>query len=504
MSGAHSGDSRQSRHAGERTALRVHNPSTQGLLDQLREAVGALRAAVDNGDVDCGDVLGVAAQVHEIGEQVRGVHYAVVGMADASGWWGVAGYTSTNAWLRHTHLLGARGAHKVSVTARWLGNQPEVAAALADGDITEAHVQAMRAVVTASPARAAAFAAVAGDFVTIAQNADAEFLARVMRSWGDTVDEQASDDDARRSHEKRGLFLSPVGDGWDIRGWLSGADGAELAGLLNERVAQTRRDNPDLTLSASQRRADALLDLARAAAAGGYSPAARDRAKVLVLVPVDRMNGCHGCATRLGEELLTTTMRHTASPATTNRASSPASAAPADPADPAASADPAGPADPAGLVGGWSVEQRGGEPPDVASAQWRTGNGTGRGHLAMSEVHRLSCDGQIQRVVLSPQSAVLDVGRTQRLVTPAMRTALEVRDGGCVIPGCDRPPGWCEAHHITHWSAGGETSLPNLVLSCSRHHHEIHQEKWRVRIDQHGQPQVSQSTRLVRPVGREA
>ena len=499
MSGAHSGDSRQSRHAGERPALRVVNPRTQGLLDQLREAVGALRAAVDNGDVDCGDALGVAAQVYEIGEQVRGVHYAVVGVADQSGLWGIAGYTSTNAWLRHTHLLGGRGANRVSRMARWLGNQPEVAAALAEGSITEAHVQAMRLVVTASPARAAAFTDVVEEFVTIARNADAEFLARVMRSWGDTVDEQASDDDARRSHEKRGLFLSPVGDGWDIRGWLSAADGAELAGLLNERVAQTRRDNPDLTLSASQRRADALLDLARAAAAGGYNPAARDRAKVLVLVPVGRMTGCPEAATRLGEELLTTTIRHTASHSATNRAGPPPSAAPAGRAG---RADRAGPAGPAGLAGGWSVEQRGGEPPDVASAQWRTGNGTGRGHLAMGEARRLSCDGAIQRIVLSPQSVVLDVGRTQRLVTPAMRTALEVRDGGCVIPGCDRPPGWCEAHHITHWSAGGETSLPNLVLSCSRHHHEIHQNKWRVRIDQHGQPQVSQATRQPQPLRR--
>ena len=118
----------------------------------------------------------------------------------------------------------------------------------------------------------------------------------------------------------------------------------------------------------------------------------------------------------------------------------------------------------------------------------------------MTEVRRLSCDGQIQRVVLSPQSTVLDVGRAQRLVTPAMRTALEVRDGGCVIPGCDRPPGWCEAHHIQHWSAGGPTALSNLVLACSRHHHDIHHGTWTVTINDHGQPHTTHNPRRPTPL----
>jgi hypothetical protein len=48
----------------------------------------------------------------------------------------------------------------------------------------------------------------------------------------------------------------------------------------------------------------------------------------------------------------------------------------------------------------------------------------------------------------------LDVGRSTRVVTPAQRQALAVRDGGCVFPGCGRPVGWCEAHHVRHWLAG--------------------------------------------------
>jgi HNH endonuclease len=60
----------------------------------------------------------------------------------------------------------------------------------------------------------------------------------------------------------------------------------------------------------------------------------------------------------------------------------------------------------------------------------------------------------------------LEVGRTTRVVQPAQRVALAVRDGGGVFPGCDRPLAWCEAHHIQHWLDGGPTDLANLALLC--------------------------------------
>ena len=52
----------------------------------------------------------------------------------------------------------------------------------------------------------------------------------------------------------------------------------------------------------------------------------------------------------------------------------------------------------------------------------------------------------------------LDVGRVTRVVQPAQRTALAVRDGGCVFPDCSRPLSWCEAHHLVHgWTAAPPT-----------------------------------------------
>jgi len=72
-------------------------------------------------------------------------------------------------------------------------------------------------------------------------------------------------------------------------------------------------------------------------------------------------------------------------------------------------------------------------------------------------------------------SQVLDVGRRTRTISPALRRALVVRDAGCVHPGCDRPPSWCEGHHLRHWVDGGTTDLANLILLCRRHHRAQHE-----------------------------
>jgi len=46
----------------------------------------------------------------------------------------------------------------------------------------------------------------------------------------------------------------------------------------------------------------------------------------------------------------------------------------------------------------------------------------------------------------------------------AMRRALVARDGHhCAVPGCDRPVGWCDAHHILWWRNGGLTNVENLT-----------------------------------------
>jgi hypothetical protein len=101
--------------------------------------------------------------------------------------------------------------------------------------------------------------------------------------------------------------------------------------------------------------------------------------------------------------------------------------------------------------------------------------------LSASAVRRICCDSDVIPAVLGTSSGVLDVGRTQRLVTAAIWKALIARDQHCRFPNCTRPPIMCHAHHIQHWVDGGKTSLGNMILLCGHHHRLIHNGPWTIR-----------------------
>lgn len=103
--------------------------------------------------------------------------------------------------------------------------------------------------------------------------------------------------------------------------------------------------------------------------------------------------------------------------------------------------------------------------------------------LSATTARRLACDAAVIPAVLGTTSQVLDLGRERRLFTGPARRALILRDRGCAFPGCDRPPRWCDAHHITHWANGGTTDLNNAVLLCGHHHRLMHHDAWTVHIN---------------------
>ena len=95
--------------------------------------------------------------------------------------------------------------------------------------------------------------------------------------------------------------------------------------------------------------------------------------------------------------------------------------------------------------------------------------------ISAKAVERLACDCSVTRILLGSDSTVIDVGRARRVISGPQRKALKVRDGGCVIPGCDRPASWTEGHHLVHWIHNGPGDLANLVLLCYRHHWMVHE-----------------------------
>jgi len=113
----------------------------------------------------------------------------------------------------------------------------------------------------------------------------------------------------------------------------------------------------------------------------------------------------------------------------------------------------------------------------------------GAGHLegqgapvSIATVERHVCDAGTVPIRFDREGQVVDVGRERRLYTTRQRIGLAARDGGCRFPGCDRPPSWCEAHHIDEWGRDhGRTDVRDGVLLCRFHHLLVHDNGWRIR-----------------------
>lgn len=103
------------------------------------------------------------------------------------------------------------------------------------------------------------------------------------------------------------------------------------------------------------------------------------------------------------------------------------------------------------------------------------------GGIAISSktVQRLACDGVLHRV-LKADSMVIDVGRAKRTAQPAQWRALKARHRTCAWPGCDRPIGWTQAHHIDLWENGGRTDLRRMIPLCYHHHRLVHEGGYQV------------------------
>jgi Domain of unknown function (DUF222)/HNH endonuclease len=268
--------------------------------------------------------------------------------------------------------------------------------------------------------------------------------------------------------------------GGDLEGMVA------VNGLLEPEAGQTlaaaleplaRPANADDSRSGGQRRADALTELARRHLEGGRLPRSGGvRPQLLVTVDLDTLLGhpggvggelggigvldpeacrrlaCDGAVTRV---LVTRQPPGHPDPAGDDL----------DHPDPGGDAHLAG-RDPGGSEGLGADDHRGDDP---------------------SLAGRL----RVAATLLPPTlggapTQPLEVGRTTRVVSPAQRHALVVRDGGCAFADCDRPPGWCEAHHLVHWLHGGPTDLPNLALVCRAHHRAVHEGGWRLHRDPDG------------------
>jgi hypothetical protein len=96
-------------------------------------------------------------------------------------------------------------------------------------------------------------------------------------------------------------------------------------------------------------------------------------------------------------------------------------------------------------------------------------------------VERHICQNGLQPVMFDSDGKPFDLGREQRLYSRRQRRAMAARDGGCRFLDCERPPSWCEAHHIDHWVRDhGETNVDAGILLCKHHHLLLHDNGWEI------------------------
>lgn len=423
-------------------------PPESWLLDALAALEGvveALAGAID--DVDLHDVgrdalTQASARLRRVGTRVDAARWLVLPALEADGRWSLDGSRTFAHWLARAENVGLATARRDVRTAHTLRDVlPATGAAALAGRLGADHLRAIVDVAPTSEARRDALVApvptedgaddedpeppdtgpttptgeehllATGSWYTPAQ------FRRLVKRFAYVTDPESDERGYAHAREKEFLDLSPTWDGYHLAGFLTEEHGQALRAALD---AVAGRPAAGETRTAAQRRGQALADLARVALdAGevGSGSAVRPHLTVTISLTELRRLVAAGGTTDLG------------TPTT-----------------------------------GWA-ESIGVDPAEFTD---------GRGPLPPSLLRRIVCDSEVTRVVLGPESQVLDVGRARRTVTGQLRRAVIARDRWCTWPGCDEPPSRCEVHHaVTHWADGGSTSVDNSALLCWHHHDRV-------------------------------
>ncbi|GAA1813276.1 HNH endonuclease signature motif containing protein [Brevibacterium celere] len=114
---------------------------------------------------------------------------------------------------------------------------------------------------------------------------------------------------------------------------------------------------------------------------------------------------------------------------------------------------------------------------DIATGSGRATTGAAESFPIDTAV-REGLNGTVFFHLMSEKGRTVSVETENRYANKNQLAILAARDKGCTFPGCETPPGWCEAHHIVPFSEGGKTNINNLTLACSYHHHLIDRTDW--------------------------
>ena len=322
---------------------------------------------------------------------------------------------STRQWLCRFARMPKSAAGALARTARSLSEFPTTMKRSLAGEIP---AESLRKIAAARHRHPDEFPLHEETFADIASYLDPKDLQAAIRYWEQQVDHAAALDDIEHRTERRRMSLHQTVDGmWHHEGLHDPESGHTIATALRAYADPGNLDDAD-TRSHGQRMADGLTEVCRFWLDHNETAATSAGEKPHITLAIDPESVMFPA--------MPGTSRQHEAVAHDHRRTLPL--------------------------------------PEIADTP-----------VAPETVRRIICDSSVFSVVVDEKGQPLDVGRRIRTVPPAIRRALDLRDGGCAWDGCDAPLGWCDAHHITHWASGGRTSLDNLVLLCRRHHTAVHE-----------------------------
>lgn len=379
--------------------------------------------------------------------------------------WKASGFPSFEAWRGHMSGEGLRTARTQVNVATVLAESPETSVALAAGEVTLVHAQVLGRVRKAAD-RTSAGALSADDHVELldlARGQDADTFSKTADRWlarRDSVAHDATHEEIRR---RRYLTISTTAAGTHVKGFLDEVAGRTLQ--LAVEAAMTRPGADD-DRDYGQRCADALVDVAQVAIAGGtLKTGALVRPHVsLIMTEATFVEARRELRRRacVGKAAIETADAVAGAGGDAGLAGTPThGSAPPGPSRPPGDTRAPGQVEPAIFEDGTPVP--------------------------LNELARILCDAQVTRVVVDAEDVPVNLGRTARLYSGEQRRAIIARDRHCQFRGCTQPSRWCEVHHIDWWDRdGGETSIANGILLCVFHHHEVHKNNLTIRPDSTG------------------
>ena len=404
----------------------TNDPVTDG------DAVGAtITAAIEAirslGSIETTDVEpNVLAQLVEGVEQARRmIDAAATGVASAidarKPFRASHGYLNAKTFLTQRAQLSGPEAYRRLQTARMRTRLPEWATAARTGTVGIAQSDAMARVAANTRIDPDELARDAGMLLDDAIDLPYTEFERNLRMWEALADPDGDHTRNERATARREVNLHPRPDGgWNITGYLPELLGVEFAELFawfldaewrsdwagaRQRLGDNARQS-DLIRTQPQRRADAMMAMARASVSRDPDLARPSASSVCVDVLLDHE-----------------TMQAHAS----------------------------------------------GETPDprrFRNVVSRTQSGR---RLHPDDAVNAALVNHIRRVVYDSSGTVIELGRRSRLFRGSSRDAVMLLLTMCVWIGCDQPVAWCDADHSLGWKAHGATVPRNGQSLCTCH-----------------------------------